>query len=239
MKYPVLLKSDELIGGKGLSDVFHPVEAVSLESVQHDYRGSGEVISVENIERILKTFIARWTGPVESSDSRLAFLLREELTITRRDAADKDLWTCLNSTIAWPYVVWRWEDKGKISRARVSGGLDRSALARLWWMAEFVWSDSESEVDQALDLIFEKQDRAVQLYERSRLVRRRKVVDAIVAELDAKDWSEKQFRILAASVRSYFGVRLPDLMSKHAITHGVSTCASRAREKSEVALSDI
>ncbi len=215
-KYKILRDPSLFLGADRLQ-ASHPAEPTFLESGSYAVLGMGTPIDEEALAKKLAGALTQWSDDRERSDASFALLIHGVLRLSRRDAADVQLWTLLNATAAWHYVVWRWSSaKGFVGRGRVSGGLDRSALARLWWMAELVGGGDDDERLLRLRVLLRWQDRAVQLYERPRLIRRQHLVPDLLAVSDtlAEDWTEAGFRRFAASVRAGFGVRLPMAMTE-------------------------
>ncbi|MFD8428641.1 DUF6339 family protein [Streptomyces coelicoflavus] len=77
------------------------------------------------------------------ADGWLAPRLHATLRLTRREAADKRIWTHLGLAVAPDYVAWRHpptsSQEGKAPRinpARFKGAPDRQCFSRLWWAAE-------------------------------------------------------------------------------------------------------
>ncbi|MFF2074499.1 DUF6339 family protein [Kitasatospora sp. NPDC058162] len=78
-----------------------------------------------------------------AADAWLAPRLHETLRLTRREAAEKGLWTFLALGVAPDYVVWRHLPEPKADGARRSVARDKfvgahykQSFARLWWAAE-------------------------------------------------------------------------------------------------------
>ncbi|MGW2009388.1 DUF6339 family protein [Streptomyces nigrescens] len=85
-----------------------------------------------------------------AADAWLAPRLHETLRLTRREAAEKGLWTYLALGVAPDYVVWRHlpEPKADGSRVRVArdkfvGPHYKQSFARLWWAAELFRDGSD------------------------------------------------------------------------------------------------
>ncbi|MFG3102868.1 DUF6339 family protein [Streptomyces sp. NPDC048182] len=76
------------------------------------------------------------------ADGWLAPRLHATLRLTRREAADKRIWTHLGLAVAPDYVAWRHPPKSqdakppRINPARFKGAPDRQCFSRLWWAAE-------------------------------------------------------------------------------------------------------
>lgn len=201
-------------------------DPVETETGSFERRGSGASLDEGALGAELAQLVQTWDRSKVESDSEAAKRVRAALDISRRDAADRDLWTFLNSTVGWAYCVWRWADKtGKLTRTRVSGYLDRSALARLWWMAELV-EDGVGGKD-CLPILLRNSDRAVQLFERPRLLRRQRLMRPLLEVTDRRfeEWNEAGYRDFSASSRAYFGVRLPEAIDEAVIEEAVEKLA--------------
>ncbi|MEW1903051.1 DUF6339 family protein [Streptomyces sp. NPDC086147] len=72
------------------------------------------------------------------ADGWLAPRLHATLRLTRREAADRRLWTHLALAVAPDYVAWRHGSPttSKINSERFKGAPDRQCFSRLWWAAE-------------------------------------------------------------------------------------------------------
>ncbi|MGV9985801.1 DUF6339 family protein [Streptomyces olivaceus] len=77
------------------------------------------------------------------ADGWLAPRLHATLRLTRREAADRRIWTHLGLAVAPDYVAWRHpptpSQEGKAPRinpSRFTGAPDRQCFSRLWWAAE-------------------------------------------------------------------------------------------------------
>ncbi|CAM5228539.1 DUF6339 family protein [Streptomyces fumanus] len=76
------------------------------------------------------------------ADGWLAPRLHATLRLTRREAADRRIWTHLALAVAPDYVAWRHgpapaQDRNmRINPARFKGAADRQCFSRLWWAAE-------------------------------------------------------------------------------------------------------
>ncbi|MFJ9346850.1 DUF6339 family protein [Streptomyces sp. NPDC101237] len=93
----------------------------------------------ELVEDAMHAFRDRRT----EADAWLAPRLHATLRVTRREAADRRLWTHLALAVAPDYVAWRHLSvpasgggEPRINRARFKGALDRQCFSRLWWAAE-------------------------------------------------------------------------------------------------------
>ncbi|MCX3063631.1 DUF6339 family protein [Streptomyces beihaiensis] len=71
-----------------------------------------------------------------AADEWLAPRLHATLRLTRAEAADPELWSCLALLVAPDYVVWRHGRSGKVDAVRFQGPHYKQAFARLWWAAE-------------------------------------------------------------------------------------------------------
>jgi hypothetical protein len=97
-------------------------------------------ISLEPLRTVINAATVRFPNP-EKSDAWLAPRVHAALRLTRREAADKRIWTYL-TVVAFPdYVRWRWfkneESPDKpVPLDRFTGEDSKNGIARLWWAAE-------------------------------------------------------------------------------------------------------
>ncbi|MFF7351809.1 DUF6339 family protein [Streptomyces filipinensis] len=98
---------------------------------------------VEPLRELVEDAMHEFRDNRTRADAWLAPRLHAALRITRREAADRRLWTHLALAVAPDYVAWRHlsapaSDRGetRINRARFKGALDRHCFSRLWWAAE-------------------------------------------------------------------------------------------------------
>jgi len=111
-------------------------------------------VDLEPLRRILEEAKIKFDGrPVEDSDAWLAPRVHATLRLTRREAADMELWSYL-AMIEFPeYVRWRWGTPAPLGR--FVGSETNQALARLWWGAELTRNGSDY---SAVEKAFEAQD---------------------------------------------------------------------------------
>lgn len=201
-------------------------ELMSVRSEEIETRGVGAPLDEAGLAHALERALAENAArPRADSDVEFSVLVRSTLPLSRRAASDRLLWSYLNAVVAWPYVSWRWRNDatGQVDRNRVLGALDRSALARLWWMAELC-RDREPEVGgeaqamrSRLQVLLASQDRAVQLYERPRLLMRPVLGVGLLAPRPARGVDDDKFRDFARRCRARFGVLLPGAMTRQQI----------------------
>nr|WP_202555159.1 DUF6339 family protein [Streptomyces sp. SID4950] len=96
--------------------------------------------AVEPIRDLVDDAMYQFKDNRTDADGWLAPRLHATLRLTRREAADKRIWTHLALAVAPDYVAWRHVlkqgDDSRISSARFKGVLDRQCFSRLWWVAE-------------------------------------------------------------------------------------------------------
>jgi hypothetical protein len=211
---------------------------IEARAEELEHRGEGPPLDEKGLDRALHDGLARWADrPRTASDVDFSILVRKSLDLCRRAAADRELWTCLNVGPGWSYVAWRWrnEQKGAVGKQRVHGSLDRSALARLWWMAELTHGrgddapGDEQVWRRRLETLLESQDKAVQLYERPRLLMRPRLGAALVGQRSGKPLDEAGFRAFARSCGGRFGVLLTSALSPERVASLVQAQYEEAR----------
>ncbi len=130
--------------------------------------------------------------PADQSDGWLAPRVHATLRLSRREAADMEVWEFL--TLAIPevreYVLWRWATNETLrDPKRIFGSDRRNALARLWWVAELTrngkdYAVTETAFQVGQDLINYITDVA--------FAHNRPAAIAYVLECSAKDRTAKQ-----------------------------------------------
>ncbi|WP_405993026.1 DUF6339 family protein [Streptomyces sp. NBC_00986] len=98
---------------------------------------------VEPLRELVEDAMHEFRDNRTRADGWLAPRLHATLRITRREAADRRLWTHLALGVAPDYVAWRHppvpapgRSEPRINPARFRGALDRQCFSRLWWAAE-------------------------------------------------------------------------------------------------------
>ncbi|MER5962419.1 DUF6339 family protein [Streptomyces sp. NPDC002057] len=121
-----LLKGVEGHGGVDLAKVVEPLS-------EDDPRWE-----VEPLRELVEDALHGFGDSRTQADAWLAPRLHATLRLTRREAADRRLWTHLALAVAPDYVAWRHlsPGRGKINPERFKGALDRQCFSRLWWAAE-------------------------------------------------------------------------------------------------------
>ncbi|MEU0333136.1 DUF6339 family protein [Streptomyces sp. NPDC006193] len=126
-----LLKAEQVHGGIDIAKVVEPLP-------EDDVRWA-----VEPIRSLVEDAMFEFRDDRTRADAWLAPRLHATLRLTRREAADKRLWTHLALAVAPDYVAWRHlseptaaRPERRISAERFQGPADRQCFSRLWWAAE-------------------------------------------------------------------------------------------------------
>ncbi|WP_031011627.1 DUF6339 family protein [Streptomyces sp. NRRL F-5727] len=100
---------------------------------------------VEPIRDLIEDAMHAFEDNRTQADAWLAPRLHAALRLTRREAADRRLWTHLALAVAPDYVAWRHFSRktSKISPERFRGAADRQCFSRLWWAAEMFRDGSD------------------------------------------------------------------------------------------------
>ncbi|MFD6359239.1 DUF6339 family protein [Streptomyces roseolus] len=93
---------------------------------------------VEPVRDLIEDAMHAFEENRTQADAWLAPRLHAALRLTRREAADRRLWTHLALAVAPDYVAWRHFSRttSKIGPERFRGAPDRQCFSRLWWAAE-------------------------------------------------------------------------------------------------------
>ncbi|GAB2805251.1 hypothetical protein GCM10027073_42230 [Streptomyces chlorus] len=98
---------------------------------------------VEPLRELVEDAMHEFRESRTRADGWLAPRLHAALRITRREAADRRLWTHFALAVTPDYVAWRHRStpasgrsESRINPARFKGALDRQCFSRLWWAAE-------------------------------------------------------------------------------------------------------
>ncbi len=126
-----LLKAEQVHGGVDLAKVVEPLP-------EDDARWA-----VEPIRSLVEDAMFEFRDDRTRADAWLAPRLHATLRLTRREAADRRLWTHLALAVAPDYVAWRHlseptarNPERRIAPERFQGPADRQCFSRLWWAAE-------------------------------------------------------------------------------------------------------
>lgn len=235
MRYRVLTDASRWLSAEARQSDAPLIE--ELKPAQYSHRGRDEELPEEDVGTALDEWMAEWGDRSRpESDAVFAPRLRRLLPLLRREASDTDLWTFLNMTVGWKYVVWRWKGRKPVGVRRINGNLDRSALGRLWWMAEMAngrgddRTDSEKSLEERVAALLRTQDMAVQLYERPGMFARPGLTPLLLRAAADGDWDEAQFRLFARNCSGYFGVRLTAPVATEVLAKSVARQVERARE---------
>ncbi|WP_194814761.1 DUF6339 family protein [Nocardia sp. XZ_19_385] len=128
----------------GLLEGREDVPSIAINKVAEPFPGDDARLALHRVRDLIDDALTTFQGQrPTAADSWLAPRLHETLRLTRREAADKELWTYLALGVAPDYVVWRHlpepkadGTRGRIARDRFVGSHFKQAFARLWWTAE-------------------------------------------------------------------------------------------------------
>lgn len=136
--------SDPVLRGEHLP----PPAAIDRASLPWDESVRGEAGPLRDL---VEAAMQRFAQDERSgADAWLAPRIHTTLRITRREAADAQLWNHVALRIAPDYVQWRHRSKPahggvvpKVQAARYSGPFYTQTFARLWWAAELFRDGSD------------------------------------------------------------------------------------------------
>ncbi|MGW6059866.1 DUF6339 family protein [Streptomyces sp. NPDC055189] len=128
----------------GLLEGREDVPSIALNKVAETLAGDDGRLRLHRVRDLIDEALNRFRDErPTAADAWLAPRLHETLRLTRREAAEKGLWTYLALGVAPDYVVWRHlsEPKagashGSVARDKFVGPHAKQTFARLWWAAE-------------------------------------------------------------------------------------------------------
>ncbi|MEU7511394.1 DUF6339 family protein [Streptomyces sp. NPDC042898] len=128
----------------GLLEGREDVPSIALNKAAEVLAGDDARLRLHRVRDLIDEALLRFRPErPTAADAWLAPRLHETLRLTRREAAEKRLWTYLALGVAPDYVVWRHlsEPKadgsgGRVARDKFVGPHYKQAFARLWWAAE-------------------------------------------------------------------------------------------------------
>ena len=212
-----------------------PPSAPVLDQAEFEWRGRGTAVDEATLARTLAAEMARHDADKpEKSDTAMALAVHRSLPLSRRDAADKSLWWGLHASAGWNYLRWRWENNGCITKERAFVGMERSALGRLWWIAELCRGQdkdavtSDAEWTRRIHAVVDMQDRMNNLYGRPLVLARRGLTGPLLEVAGASGLDESGFRRFMEAVGSYFGTRLVAAMDKAVVLDTVKRLEAAA-----------
>jgi hypothetical protein len=114
----------------------------------------GREIDIEPLRRVVAACMSEPGDSPEGSDPWLAPRLHAALRLSRREAAERRIWSYLTVAALPDYVRWRFRgDRAPVPVDRFLGRDSRNALARLWWAAELTRNGPDyTSVSQALSV---------------------------------------------------------------------------------------
>ncbi|MFE4057113.1 DUF6339 family protein [Streptomyces sp. NPDC059096] len=135
----------------GLLEGREDVPSIALNKVAEELPGDDARLRLHRVRDLIDDAMTRFRDDrPTAADAWLAPRLHEALRLTRREAADKRLWTYMALGAAPDYVVWRHlpETKAEGPRAQVArdkfvGPHYKQTFARLWWAAELFRDGSD------------------------------------------------------------------------------------------------
>lgn len=155
-------------------------------------------------------------------DRQLGAALHESLAIVPSDASHEETWNFLSAVVFPDVVAIRFPN---VPDDRVIGG-HRNVLRKAWIRHEILGKE--------LKTLALKEDELVGLFERTALVRNRRLARlaaSTVAERQGPkrdEWARKFYKLLTFQT----GVRLLDALDDHALVRAVQACAEEANSLS-------
>lgn len=135
----------------GLLEGREDVPSIALNKAAETLPGDDARLRLHRVRDLVDAALAKFRDErPTAADAWLAPRLHETLRLTRREAAEKRLWTYLALGVAPDYVIWRHlpEPKadglpGRVARDKFVGPHYKQAFARLWWAAELFRDGSD------------------------------------------------------------------------------------------------
>lgn len=135
----------------GLLEGREDVPSIALNKIAEPLLGDDARMGLHRVRDLIDYAMAKFqdTRPT-AADAWLAPRLHDTLRLTRRQAAEKQLWTYLALGMAPDYVVWRHMPEpqagashGRVARDKFVGAHYKQVFARLWWAAELFRDGSD------------------------------------------------------------------------------------------------
>ena len=128
----------------GLLEGREDVPSIALNKVAETLSGDDARLRLDRVRDLIDDAMAKFRDErPTAADAWLAPRLHETLRLTRREAADKGIWTYMALGVAPDYVVWRHlsepkagGSRGRVAREKFVGPHYKQTFARLWWAAE-------------------------------------------------------------------------------------------------------
>ncbi|MDT0548506.1 DUF6339 family protein [Streptomyces lonegramiae] len=135
----------------GLLEGRADVPSLALDKVVEKLPGDDARLQLHRVRDLIDNAMTKFRDErPTAADAWLAPRLHETLRLTRREAAEKRLWTYLALGVAPDYVIWRHlpEPKadgspGRVARDKFLGPHYKQTFARLWWAAELFRDGSD------------------------------------------------------------------------------------------------
>lgn len=134
----------------GLLEGREGVPSIALNKVAEPLPGGDARMRLHRVRDLIDHALDRFRDERPTrADAWLAPRLHETLRLTRREAAEKRLWTYLALGVAPDYVVWRHQSEpadgshGSVARDKFIGPHRKQTFARLWWAAELFRDGSD------------------------------------------------------------------------------------------------
>ncbi|MEU1020704.1 DUF6339 family protein [Streptomyces sp. NPDC005904] len=128
----------------GLLEGREDVPSIALNKVAEPLPGDDARLRLHRVRDLIDDALDMFRDErPTAADAWLAPRLHSTLRLTRREAAEKRLWTYLALGVAPDYVVWRHLSEPRVAGSRAGVARDRfvgahykQTFARLWWAAE-------------------------------------------------------------------------------------------------------
>ncbi len=128
----------------GLLEGREDVPSIALNKVAETLPGDDVRLRLHRVRDLIDDALIRFRDErPTAADAWLAPRIHETLRLTRREAAEKGLWTYMALGVAPDYVVWRHLSepkadgaRGRVARDKFVGPHYKQAFSRLWWAAE-------------------------------------------------------------------------------------------------------
>ncbi len=208
---------EEFLGAAKPSDHLEQYSHVQVEATE-------EEILLDEFDSLISEQMAAGDKTETQYDAAMAVRLHQSLPMSRRQAADRNMWAWLGVLHAPDFVARRWSPKeGVRSANRFMGDRVRQTYSRLWWAAELSRDTDDYTVTEKLLSLSTFQQVNEDLFGRA-FSQCREALEQFVHHIEGM--KEADMQSFAMELTVIFSTRPPECMSAEELSALFSTVKS-------------